>query len=95
MCSCVMYVSAKILQQKYNSFREIWFSSMRTLEQETKLYKINLVLKNGIKYINDIAKEDGNIYTYDELKTTYNVNIFFLQYSGLIKSGKSSSILPI
>ena len=26
---------------------------------------------NGIKYINDITKEDGNVYTYDELKTTY------------------------
>ena len=26
-------------------------------------------------------------YTYDELKTTYNVNIiFFLQYSGLVRS---------
>ena len=48
-------------------------------------YIINLVL-NGIKYINGITKEDGNIYTYDELKTTYNVNINILQYSGLISS---------
>ena len=24
-------------------------------------------VENGIKYINDITKEDGNIYTYDEL----------------------------
>ena len=43
-------------------------------------------IENGIKYINDITKEDGNIYTYDELKTTYNVNINFLQYSGLTRS---------
>ena len=43
-------------------------------------------IENGIKYINDITKEDGNIYTYDELKTTYNVNINFLQYSSLIRS---------
>ena len=42
-------------------------------------------IENGIKYINDITK-DGNIYTYDELKTTYNVNINFLQYSDLIRS---------
>ena len=28
----------------------------------------------------------GNIYTYDELKATYNVNINFLQYSGMVKS---------
>ena len=43
-------------------------------------------IENGIKYINDITKEGGNIYTYDKLKTTYNVNINFLQYSGLIRS---------
>ena len=43
-------------------------------------------IENGIKYINDITKEAGNIYTYDELKTTYNVNINFLQYSGLVRS---------
>ena len=41
-------------------------------------------IENGIKDVNDITKEDGNIYTYDELKTTYNVNINLLQYSGLI-----------
>ena len=28
----------------------------------------------------------GNIYTYDELKATYNVNINFLQYSVMVKS---------
>ena len=43
-------------------------------------------IENGIKYISDITKDDGNIYTYDELKTTYSVNINFLQYSGLIRS---------
>ena len=43
-------------------------------------------IENGIKYINDITEEDGNIYTNDELKNTYNVNINFLQYSGLIRS---------
>ena len=43
-------------------------------------------IENGIKYINDITKEDGNIYTYDELKITYNVSINFLQYSGPVWS---------
>lgn len=43
-------------------------------------------IENGIKYINDITKEDGNIYTYFELKRIYNVNINFLQYSGLVRS---------
>ena len=37
-------------------------------------------------YINDITKENGNIYTYDELTATYNVNINSLQYSGMVKS---------
>ena len=42
--------------------------------------------ENGIKFINDITNNDGSIYTYDELKATYNVTINFLQYSGLIRS---------
>ena len=42
--------------------------------------------ENGIKFINDITKENGSMYTYDELNTTYNVNINFLQYTGLVKS---------
>ena len=42
--------------------------------------------ESGIKFINDITKENGSMYTYDELKITYNVNINFLQYTGLVKS---------
>ena len=42
--------------------------------------------ENGIKFINDLTNNDGSIYTYDELKATYNVTINFLQYSGLIRS---------
>ena len=42
--------------------------------------------KNGIKFINDITKENVSMYTYDELKATYNVKINFLQYTGLVKS---------
>ena len=44
-------------------------------------------IKNGICFINDITKADGNLLTYDELKQAYNnININFLQYSGLVKS---------
>ena len=42
--------------------------------------------ENGIKFINDLTNNDGSIYTYDELTTTYNVTINFLQYSGLVRS---------
>ena len=42
--------------------------------------------ENGIKIINDLTNNDGNIYTYDELKATYVVTNDFLQYSGLIRS---------
>ena len=42
-------------------------------------------IENGIKYINDTTKEDGNIYTYDELKITYNVNISFFK---IFRSGQ-------
>ena len=42
--------------------------------------------ENGIKFTNDLTNNDGRIYTYDELKATYNVTINFLQYSGLVRS---------
>ena len=42
--------------------------------------------ENDIKFINDLTNNDGIIYTYDELKATYNVTINFLQYSGLVRS---------
>ena len=42
--------------------------------------------ENGIKFINDLTNNDGNLYTYDELHATYNVTINFLQYSGLVRS---------
>ena len=41
--------------------------------------------ENGIKFINDLTNNDGSIYTYDELKTIYNVTINVLQYSGLVR----------
>ena len=42
--------------------------------------------ENGIKFINDLTNNDGSIYTFEELKATYNLTIDFLQYSGLIRS---------
>ena len=62
----------EILQEKFNSFRQIQCSSMRTLEKETKPLIINLTLRMGLNTVNEITKEDGNIYIYDELKTIYN-----------------------
>ena len=44
-------------------------------------------IENGIKYINDITKENGSLYTFDKLTITmYYVNINFLKYSGIVKS---------
>ena len=42
--------------------------------------------ENGITFINDLTNNDGSVYTYEELKATYNVMINFLQYSGLVRS---------
>ena len=41
-------------------------------------------IENGIYCINDITKEDGNVYTYDDLNTSYNVITFFT----IFRSGK-------
>ena len=42
-------------------------------------------IENGIIYINNIIKDDGNMFSYEELKRAYNVNINFLQYNGLVR----------
>ena len=62
----------------------IFFNENIKIGDETVYYKS--CFKNGIKFINDLTNNDGNIYTCDELKATYNVTINFLQYSGLVKS---------
>ena len=41
---------------------------------------------NDIRFINSIIQGDGNIYTFNELKAIYNININFLQYSRLVRS---------
>ena len=41
---------------------------------------------NDIRFINSIIQGDGNIYTFNELKAIYNININFLQYSRLERS---------
>ena len=46
----------------------------------------NDLINDDIKFINDLTNNDGSIYTFDELKATYNVTISFLKYSGLVRS---------
>ena len=81
-----MQVSTKNTPTEIQQFQTnpIFFNENTKIGNET-IYNKSCI-ENGIKYINDITKEDGSIYTYGELKTTYNVNINFLQYSGLIWS---------
>ena len=80
-----MQVSTRNTPTEIQQFQTnpIFFNENIKIGNKTRYNKS--CIENGIRYINDITKEDGNIYTYDELKTTYNVNIF-LQYSGLIRS---------
>ena len=81
-----MQVSTRNTPAEIQQFQThpIFFNETIKIGNET-IYNKSCI-ENGIKYIHGITKEDGNIYTYDELKTTYNVNINFLQYSGLIRS---------
>ena len=51
---------------------------------KTVFYKSGF--ENGTTFINDLTNNDRSIYTYDELKATYNVKINFLQCSGLVRS---------
>ena len=77
MSSYLMYkCRQEILQQTYNSFRQIQFFYNDTIRTGNKTKYNKFCIKNGIKYIIDITKEDGNIYTHD-FTITYNVSIFF------------------
>ena len=62
----------------------IFYNENIKIGDKTVYYKS--CFENGIKFINYLTNNDGSIYTYDELKATYNVTINFLQYSGLIRS---------
>ena len=42
--------------------------------------------EKGIKFINDLTNNDASNYKYDELNTSYNVTINFLQHAGLVRS---------
>ena len=66
-------------------FQTIPFFSNENIKIRDKTVYYKSCFENGIKFINDLTNNDGNIYTNDELKATYNVNINFLQYSGLVR----------
>ena len=40
----------------------------------------------GIRFINDIVKENGEFYNQDELVAKYNIATNFLHYQGITKS---------
>ena len=42
----------------------------------------------GIRFINDIVKENGEFYNQDELEAKYNITTNYLHYQGITKSIK-------
>ena len=42
----------------------------------------------GIRFINDIVKENGEFYNQDELVAKYNITTNYLHYQGITKSIK-------
>ena len=67
-------------------FQTLPIFSNENIKRGDKTVYYKSCLEKGIKFINDLTNNDGSIYTYDELKATYNVTINFLQYSGLVRS---------
>ena len=67
-------------------FQTIPIFSNENIKIGDKIVYYKSCFENVIKFINDLTNIDGSIYTYDELKATYNVTINFLQYSGLVRS---------
>ena len=79
-------ISKKVIPTEVEQFLAYPIFFNKNIKIGNKTIYNKSCIENGIKFINDITKENGNIYTYDELKATYNVNINFLQYSGMVKS---------
>ena len=44
--------------------------------------------KKGIRFINDIVKENGEFYNQDELVAKYKITTYYLHYQGITKSTK-------
>ena len=51
-------------------------------------YTIQTGIKKGIKYINDLIKEDGEVYTLEEFIETTGVQTNHLQYYGTLRAIK-------
>ena len=70
-----MQVSTRNTQTEIQQFptNPTFFNDNIKIGNKTIIY-IKSCIENGIKYINDITKEDGNIYTYDELKTIWTAS---------------------
>ena len=47
---------------------------------------LQYMVQKGIIYINDMYKENGSLYTIQELQDIYKIKINFLTYNGLIAS---------
>ena len=44
--------------------------------------------KKGIRFINDLVKENGEFYSQEELTERYNITTNYLHYQGIIKTIK-------
>ena len=44
------------------------------------------MIRNGLIYINDILKEDGDLIGYEDFKSIYNVYVNFMDFYNLIHS---------
>ena len=51
--------------------------------------------KKGLIYINDMYKENGSLYTIQELQDIYKIKTNFLTYNGLIASINSFKSLIV
>ena len=81
-----LQIVTKNTPTEIQQFQTIPIFSNENIEIGDKTVYYKSCSENGIKFTNDLTNNDGSIYTYDELKATYNVTINFLQYSGLIRS---------
>ena len=51
-------------------------------------YTLQTGIKKGIKYINDLIKEDGEFYTLEEFIETTGIQTNHLQYYGTLRAIK-------
>ena len=67
----------------------IWYNNKLKINHTCFFYKD--WYRKGVRIVNDLVKENGEFYSFEEFERKYNININFLKYNGFISCLKKYS----